>query len=249
MLADITVNQYQLIFNIFSFTFAVMASTSLFLWFSRSQVSNQFKTAITISGLVTFIAAYHYAQIMLSFREAIVLKDGIVSATGYSFNDAYRYVDWLLTVPLLLVELILVMNLAKNQTVSLSFRLGMAAAIMVILGYPGEISADSGTRWMWWSLSMIPFLYIIYHLFFGLRESINSQPANARGLVNMACYLTVLAWSFYPIVFTLPMLGLSGNDAATAVQVGYSFADIIAKAVFGLVIYAIASAKSTPEAR
>jgi len=247
MLENISVDQYNLIYNVLSFTFAVMAAATLFFWLGRSQVSNAYKTAITISGLVTFIAAYHYAQIYFSFREALILKDNAVTTTGYPFNDAYRYVDWLLTVPLLLIELILVMNLPRSQTVSLSIRLGLAAAIMVILGYPGEISADEHTRWFWWALAMVPFIYIVYHLFFGLRSSINQQPENARGLVSLACYLTVLAWCFYPIVFTFPMLGLHGGDATTGVQIGYSLADIIAKAVFGLLIFAIARAKSTPE--
>jgi bacteriorhodopsin len=127
--------------------------------------------------------------------------------------------------------------------------LGLAAAIMVVLGYPGEISMDDNTRWMWWGLAMVPFVYIVYHLFFGLRDSIRMQPENARGMVNAACYLTVLAWCFYPVVFTFPMIGMHGGDAATGVQVGYSIADIVAKAVFGLLIFSIARAKSTPENR
>lgn len=247
MLDNITVGQYNLIYNIFSFTFAIMAASTIFFWFGRSQVSNAYKTAITITGLVTFIAAYHYIQIFFSFKEALILKDNVVTATGYSFNDAYRYVDWLLTVPLLLIELILVMNLSKEQTVSLSCRLGLAAALMILLGYPGEISTITNTRWFWWGLAMIPFLYIIYHLFFGLRDSINEQPANARGLINTACYLTVLVWCFYPLVFIFPMLGLQDGDAATGIQVGYSIADIFAKAVFGLLIFTIARTKSIPE--
>jgi bacteriorhodopsin len=246
LLDNITVFQYNFIYNVLSFTFAVMAASTLFFWFGRSQVSNAYKTAVTITGLVTFIAGYHYAQIFFSFKEAFILKDNVVTATGYQFNDAYRYVDWLLTVPLLLIELILVMDLPRQQTISLSLRLGLAAAIMVLLGYPGEISVEPSTRWLWWGLAMLPFIYIVYHLFFGLRSSVNQQPANARGLVSGACYLTVLAWCFYPIVFIFPMLGFHNSDAGTGIQIGYSFADIMAKAVFGFLIFAIASAKSTP---
>ena len=53
-----------------------------------------------------------------------------VSVSGAPFNDAYRYVDWLLTVPLLLIELILVMKLPKDETVDLSWKLGVAYAVM-----------------------------------------------------------------------------------------------------------------------
>ncbi len=77
--------------------------------------------------------------------------------TGTPFNDAYRYVDWLLTVPLLLIELILVMKLPKEETASLGWNLGLASALIVALGYPGEIQDVLRVRWFWWALAMIPF--------------------------------------------------------------------------------------------
>ncbi len=241
---ELTVGQYQLVYNFFSFTIAAMGATTLFLWLNRSQVSHYYKPALTIGGLVTFIAAYHYVRILGSWDGAYEVVNGTIQSTGVAFNDAYRYVDWLLTVPLLLVELILVMRLSKSETVSKSVRLGSLAALMILLGYPGEISNAAGVRWLWWSLSMIPFLWIVYELFVGLKASLDSQPAGARPLVNTARFLTIFAWAFYPIVFLFPMLGLEGGVANTFVQVGYSIADIVAKAVFGILIYFIAVRKS-----
>ena len=244
-MSEITVGQFDLVGNFFSFAIAAMGAATAFLWLNRSQVSKKYRPAITISGLVTFIALYHYLRIYESWNGAYSVVDGelVESATGL-FNNAYRYVDWLLTVPLLLIELILVMGLSKAATTSKAVRLGSLAAIMVILGYPGEISDASGTRWLWWSLSMIPFLWIVFELFSGLKASVESQPESARGLVNSARWLVILSWAFYPIVFVFPMLGLSGGAATTAVEVGYSIADVVAKAVFGILIYMIAVRKS-----
>lgn len=87
-----------------------------------------------ITGLVTFIAGYHYLRIFSSFSEAYTAVNGVVTSTGVAFNVAYRYVDWLLTVPLLLIELILVMSLTRSETVRKSVTLGGAAALMVVLG-------------------------------------------------------------------------------------------------------------------
>merc|ERR1712137_1480988 len=83
-------------------------------------------------------------------------------------NDAYRYVDWVLTVPLLLIELILVMGLPAEETVSKSWKLGVASAAMVALGYPGEIQDSASGRWMWWFFAMLPFLYVVAELAVGL---------------------------------------------------------------------------------
>jgi len=248
MLQSVSLSQYDLVYNAFSFTIAVMGAATAFLFLNRSQVAPVYRTAISISGLVTFIAMYHYIRIAASWTESFIVKSGQVTPSGVLFNDAYRYVDWLLTVPLLLIELILVMKLSRSETVAKATKLGTLAALMVILGYPGEISTDSGTRWLWWSLSMIPFLVIVYDLFFGLKNSIDSQPESARGLVSSARYVTVVSWLFYPIVFTLPMLGFAGGEATTAVQVGYTIADIVSKAGFGILIYMIAVRKSESEA-
>ena len=239
--------QYSLVYNAFSFTIAVMGAATVFFFLSRSQVAPAYRTALTVTGLVTLIALYHYVRIFNSWEGAYALADGAMKQTGNKFNDAYRYVDWLLTVPLLLVELILVMRLSGAETRAKATKLGLLAALMVLLGYPGEISSDPGTRWLWWSLAMIPFVIILYDLFIGLRNSIASQPKEVRGLVSAARWLTVVSWMFYPIVFLFPMIGLTGGTAITAVQVGYTVADIVAKAVFGVLIYVIASRKTEVE--
>jgi bacteriorhodopsin len=243
----ITVGQFELVYNAFSFAIAVMGAATIFFFLGRSQVAAPYKTALTVTGLVTLIAAYHYIRIFASWEASYTVVAGQVTATGIKFNDAYRYVDWLLTVPLLLIELILVMRLSQAETVAKSTKLGLLAALMVVLGYPGEISGVPGTRWLWWSLAMIPFLIIVYDLFVGLKKSIASQPASARGLVSAARWVTVLSWCFYPVVFVFPMIGFTGGAATTAVQVGYTVADIVAKAAFGVLVYMIAVRKSAAD--
>ncbi len=240
----ISLGQYDLIYNAFSFTFAAMAAATLFFWFGRSQVSDAYKTAMTVTGLVTAIAAYHYFKIGESWAAAHVIADGTVTASGVAFNAAYRYVDWFLTVPLLLVELILVMGLSRAATQSKAIRLGLLAALMVGLGYPGEIADTASERWLWGGLSMIPFLWIVYELFVGLSKSVEQQPESARGLVKTAIWVVVLSWSFYPVVFFAGAIGLAGATATTVVEVGYTIADLIAKAGFGVLIYMIAVRKS-----
>jgi bacteriorhodopsin len=240
--------QYSLVYNAFSFVIAAMAAATIFLFISRSQVSYHYKTALTVSGLVTLIACYHYFRIFNSWDEAYTVLNGVVTATGKPFNDAYRYVDWLLTVPLLVTELIMVMRLSGNEGTKKATRLAFLAVVMVLLGYPGEISNVASTRWLWWCLSMIPFLIIQFELFVGLKDSIAKQPVEARGLISSARYIVVVTWLFYPIVFILPMIGLTGTNAVVGVQVGYSIADVLAKAAFGLFIYNIALKKSHSEA-
>ncbi|WP_425997744.1 bacteriorhodopsin-like [Caulobacter sp. DWR1-3-2b1] len=243
----VTPFQYELIYNAFSFTFAAMAAATLFLWLSRSQVAPAYRTALTISGIVTGIAAYHYFRIFESWHQAYMFKDGVVTMTGVAFNDAYRYVDWLLTVPLLLIELILVMRLSRAETTAKTITLGSSAALMIVLGYPGEIATDLGSRALWGGLSMIPFIYIVWQLFVGLGESIKQQPVAAQGLVRTARLVTFASWGFYPVVFAAPFFGLTGGSVETTIQVGYTIADLIAKVGLGILIFLIAVRKSESE--
>merc|ERR1712117_435217 len=93
----------------------------IFFWLEISNVNKKYRTALAITGLVTAIATYHYFRIFNSWNDAFNVKfvghEYQVFLTGQPFNDAYRYVDWVLTVPLLLIELILVMGLPAEETV------------------------------------------------------------------------------------------------------------------------------------
>jgi len=250
--SDFTYGQWSLVYNSLSFGIAGMGSATIFFWLQLQNVNKNYRTALTITGLVTAIATYHYVRIFNSWVDAFKVEnsgggDYSVTVSGAPFNDAYRYVDWLLTVPLLLIELILVMKLPKAETVALSWKLGLASALMVALGYPGEIQDDLSVRWFWWALAMVPFAYVVITLVAGLNEATSKQPESVKGLVAAARYLTVVSWLTYPFVYIIKNIGLAGTVATTYEQVGYSVADVVAKAVFGVLIWAIASGKSAEE--
>ncbi|CAE8606539.1 unnamed protein product [Polarella glacialis] len=175
--------EWNATYNRLSFGVAAMGSATIFFWLQPPNVTKNYRTALTIIGIVTLIATYHYIRIFNSWSEAFTVssKDGgdyTVQLTGSPFNDGYRYVDWLLTVPLLLIELILVMKLPQAETVSLSTKLGLASTLMVALGYPGEIQEDLSVRWFWRRLSMIPFCYVVFTLTVGLTEATSKQPSS-----------------------------------------------------------------------
>jgi bacteriorhodopsin len=200
-----------------------------------------------MSSMVTFIAAYHYYRIFNSFTESSENMVVNVSGKQGAFNEAYRYVDWLLTVPLLLVEVIAVLALAAAVAKSLITRLVPAAAAMIALGYPGEISTDQNTQVLYGVLSTIPFLYILYVLFAELSKSLDRQPAGVAETVGRLRLLLIATWGVYPIAYIFNIVGDESANSFVAIQVGYTIADILAKCVFGLTILKIARMKSVAE--
>merc|ERR1712054_512792 len=124
--------------------------------------------------------------------------------TGVPFNDAYRYMDWLLTVPLLLIEILLVMKLDEQTYSSKAWTLGVGSALMICSGYYGElvITGNLTPRWLCWCLSMCFFLYICQELLVGLAAATNSEPdATIAGKIQVAQVMTVISWCTYPIVY------------------------------------------------
>merc|ERR1712107_832886 len=225
----------QAVYNVLSFALASMMATTLYLWFRMFAVKDQYQSAVCISGLVTFIAAYHYVLIFNSWVGAY----------------EYRYMDWLLTVPLLLIEILLVMKLDDKTYSSKAWTLGAGSALMIVSGYYGElvVTGDLTPRWVCWALSMCFFLYIVYELLVGLSAATNSE-ANPviRGKIRVAQVMTVISWCTYPVVYLFPMLGINAATAVVSIQIGYCASDIISKCGVGLVIYQITYAKSAKEA-
>ena len=248
---QLTSNQWNLVYNTFSFGLVSMLACTVYTLVSQSRVLPKYRNALVMSSMVTFIAGYHYWRIFNSFNESSANMAVNVSGAQGSFNEAYRYVDWLLTVPLLLVEVIAVLALAKEVSRSLIMRLVPASAAMIALGYPGEISSDQNTAILYGVLSTLPFLYILYVLFVELGKSLERQPAGVAETVGRLRLLLIATWGVYPISYILGMnpstdMAVAGQQFV-GVQLGYTIADVLAKCVFGLTILKIARMKSMAE--
>ncbi|MFM7534949.1 MAG: bacteriorhodopsin-like [Acidimicrobiales bacterium] len=238
-------NQFDLVYNLFSFVIASMGAAFVFFLLVRNRVAPQHRMAVTLSTLVVGIAFYHYVRIFDSWSGAFSFANGRYEQTGTPFNEGYRYVDWLLTVPLLLAELVVVLKLAAAKTRSLLVRLMLAAVAMVVLGWPGEVAdPDSTARTVWGVLSTLPFLYILFVLFVELGKSLDRQSPGVRKLIDGLRYIVLATWGVYPLAYIAPSVIDNAANAEVARQVGYSIADVLAKPLFGLLVLVIALSKS-----
>ena len=251
--------QHSAIYNMLSLGIASMTFTAFFLWIARDRVLPRYRTAIMVSASVVSIASYHYFRMFDSFNEAIT-KSGSSDKPLFAldladYNVGYRYVDWFLTVPLLLVEVVAVLALARAVQSSMLKRLVPAAALMIVLGYPGDARLDNvfGLTLepaMWGLLSTIPFVYILYVLLFELSKSLERQSDAVKKKVTALRILLFASWGVYPISFIANMNATAPTaDGFMLREVGYTIADITAKCVFGLIIYTIARIKSAEDSK
>ncbi len=241
---EMSIGQVNSVTYVFAATIAAMGGAAIFFAMQRSEAAPKYRVVLALLSVVCLIAAYNYRILYLGWTEAYSVVDGAVKVSGLAYNDSYRYADWLLTVPTLLVVLVLVMDLPPARARLRCVVLGTQAVEMVVLGYPGQGAPDMMTRWLWWIVAMVPFVIIIHQLYVALRASVDNQPPAARGLVSAARFLTVSVWSVYPVLYLLPILGLTGPLTFATTQVTYALADVTAKAAFGMLIYTTVMRKS-----
>ena len=249
-ITSLSPGQYSTVYNLLSLAIASLFFTALYLLLVQRQVAQRYRNALIVSATVCGIATYHYFRIFNNFNDSYPAGAAVEAAhmlSNVEFDEGFRYVDWLLTVPLLLVETIAVLALTRAASRSLLIRLVPAAALMIALGYPGEITLDTGPRIVWGVLATLPFLYLLYVLFVELTRALEGQSEQVRRQISILRVVLVGSWLVYPIAYSFPLLGgefFSGADGFVLKQAGYSIADILAKALFGLLIYRLARTQS-----
>ena len=149
--------------------------------------------------------------------------------------------------PLLIIELLIVLGVAKQERRSLMIKLVPATILMVGLGYPGEVANSNGAKWTFWVLAMLPFIYILRTLYSELQKAGQRETGAVATQIKNATYVLLTTWLVYPIAYLFPIFDGETETLETLRQVGYTFADITAKGLYGLMILWIAKARTEAE--
>ena len=221
----------QLVYNALSFGTAVMLGAFVYFLTQMNSVAKQYRNGVAVSAVVVGIAGYHYFRMWSGWAEGTV-------------NEGYRYADWLITVPLLVIELLIVLGVTAERRKKLMTSLVPATVLMIGLGYPGETSANETTKWTFWILSMIPFLYILFTLSGELKAAKARETGAVSTSINNATKILLVTWLVYPISYLIPVVFEKSDGTEAGRQVVYTIADITAKALYGLMILNIAKARS-----
>ncbi len=211
---------------------ALIASTAFF-FLERDRVSAKWKTSLTVSGLVTLVAAVHYFYM----REVWV-------ETG-STPTVYRYIDWLITVPLLMIEFYLILSAIAKVPGGVFWRLMIGTLVMLVGGYLGE--AGYLAVMPAFIIGMIGWIFILYEIFAGEASKISaaSAPKSVQSAFNTMRWIVTIGWAIYPVGYYFGYLtGQSPASSANALNIIYNLADVLNKIAFGLIIWGVAVSES-----
>jgi bacteriorhodopsin len=217
-------------FTFFIGTMAMMAA-SVFFFFEVNSTSEKWRTSVLVSGLITFIAAVHYYYMR-----------GYNLETGGDSPTFFRYVDWILTVPLMCVEFYLITKKAGAK-INLLWKLIFASVIMLVTGYFGE-AVDKGHAAIWGLLSGLAYFYIVYEVWMGdVAKLSKASSPSVQKAVNSLLKFVVIGWAIYPIGY---MIGTADGqwysfmaNLGWDMDIIYNIGDAVNKIGFGLVIYAL----------
>jgi bacteriorhodopsin len=229
-------------------TAALLAAT-VFFFVERDNVSSKWKTSLTVSGLVTGIAFWHYMYMRGVWVTAYATNDGVGSSP-----IVYRYIDWLLTVPLLIIEFYLILRAVTNVASSLFKKLFIGSLVMLIAGYLGEAEAvrevaegDAPTNmalvYGGFAIGMLAWFYMIQVLYSGEGGTAVKQASPAiQSAYKTMMLIIIVGWAVYPLGYVFGHLVGDGNPAS--LNIIYNFADFVNKILFGLIIWHAAVTES-----
>jgi bacteriorhodopsin len=204
---------------------ALVAATAFF-FLETQRVAGKWKTSLTVSGLVTLVAATHYFYM----REVWI-------QTG-STPTVYRYIDWLITVPLLITEFYLILRAVGKASAGIFWRLIGGTTAMLALGYAGE--AGYMGVWPAFILSTLAWFYVIYEIYAGEagRMGTTQAPPAVQSAYKTMRAIVLFGWAVYPIGYFFGYLtGKDPAESMATLNIVYNFADVVNKIGFGVIIW------------
>ena len=211
-----------------------MVAATLFFFSERSRVSAKWQTSLSVISLVTLIAAVHYFYM----REVWV-------EIGES-PTVFRYIDWILTVPLQMIEFYLILAAVTTVSADVFNRLLVGTLVMLIGGYLGEAGVINAM--LGFIIGMAGWIYILYEIFAGEagQKSTSCGSVGAQMAFNACRMIVLVGWAIYPLGYLFGYL-MGGVDAAS-LNLIYNLADFVNKIAFGVFIWAAAIADSAETA-
>ena len=214
----------EITYRLFMVATAGMLAGTVFLLMSSREVDPKFRRGVYISALVTGIAWYHYQKMTVSF------------ASG-DFDTPLRYVDWVLTVPLMFVEVLSVTSKGAEYTQKVR-TWGLAAVLMIGGGYYGEVNEAGGTEyWIGFVVAMAAYAYLMR----ALQAEGTSLTGDESVAFDKIKNLILIGWLIYPLGYLAPAVS---PDLMDLRELLYTIADIINKVGLGVLVLNMARVKS-----
>ena len=210
----------------FWIVYAAMVAATVFFFYEGMAVKKEWRLSMTVAGLVTLVAAIHYDY----------MRDFWVAEQATPI--VYRYIDWLITVPLLMIEFYIILKAVGASVSAGSFwRLLIGTLVMLLGGYLGEAQIISAL--LGFIVGMIGWAVIIWEIFRGEASQAADSNEGIKSAFNALRIIVLVGWAIYPLGYVFGYM--LGSVDAGSLNIIYNLADFINKILFGLIIWSVAT--------
>jgi bacteriorhodopsin len=243
----ISVEGFEIVSHILTLGYASMAAALFFFILTKnnSLPKYQMSSVISVVVMVSALLLLYTQKVSWTGAYAFTGETYSLNPGADLFTNGYRYLNWLIDVPMLLIQILFVAEITGAKRTSYMTRFTISGALMIILGYigqfyePGRLN-ENIFMWAFWGIvSTLFFIYVLVLITRVIKEGKSHMEGPPRKIFGAILPLFYVAWWLYPIAYTAPILmetGLSYEITIVSQQVIYTIADIASKVIYGVML-------------
>jgi len=240
--------QHALVGHFFALALGAHLVGLVYFLANAPRVAPRYRVGTVLSVAVMVASGYLFARLGASWDEAFTQVDGRVVGTGKPFDGGLRYVNWLVTVPVLLVQSLYAFDLARDRVLRLRTVLMASGVLMVLAGYVGQLRAGTDDAWLlgWGAAGTVPFVVLLVVLLPLLRGARTTLPPSAGTTAGHLAWVVLLSWGLYPVAYLVPAVSASATGVVVA-QGLFTAADVGSKVLYGILLAKVLRLRSAAD--
>ncbi len=240
--------QWQLVAHILVLGFAAQAAGLVYFLTTMRDVAPRYRIASILGSIVMISAFLLLLAQWWSWQATFVFDNGAFTRGDHLFSNGFRYLNWLIDVPLLLLQLVVVLGLAAGGARRLGSLFTGSGVAMILLGYIGQFYETTNLQalWAWGAVSTVFYLVLLYLAWTEIGRSLPGLPESARGTMRAIRWIFVIFWTMYPLAYIVPAVAATATGVVVR-QWLFTVADIVAKVIYGVMITKVATDRSRAE--
>ncbi|GIK75739.1 MAG: xanthorhodopsin [Chloroflexota bacterium] len=243
---------YEMVAHVLTLGYAVMLAALAYFILTIRSVAPRYRISSVLS-VVVMVSAFLllYAQ-KASWTDAFTFNAATgmyeASVTGDRFSNGFRYLNWLIDVPMLLIQILFVVEIARQRRNSMLFWFSLSGSMMIVTGYIGQFYETTNvTAWLvWGAVSTVFFVHVLYLMNRVINDGKREIPAAAARVMSAIWWLFLISWMLYPGAYLMPLF-LNNEAGVVGRQMTYTVADISSKVIYGVLLSYAAMLRSRAE--
>lgn len=237
--------QYAIVSNVLTLGFTAQAAGLVYFLATLKNVSPHYRLASVLSAVVMVSAFLQLFWLQQNWRDAFVFIDGLWRLSTDVFSNSFRYMNWSIDVPMLLLQLVIVLGLTQNQAISYGSQFIIGGLLMIWTGYIGQFYEVTNLALFsfWGIVSTVFYIYVLVVVWELISKTAGNLPSNVQGMMRNIRWYILITWTLYPIAYVLPVLWNTQSGIVTR-QIIFTFADITTKVIYGAILIYIARKRS-----